>query len=540
MIYTAINIGPILSTFDMVRKPRELWAASYLFSHLMRCIYKEVETVAENDKSIRIVSPAKPEHENNKVGIYPDRIFIQGTPRITDIMGKAKERFCQTTGLSKYCFEQYFNLMTASDEADSDSIAIGKLNQRLDVLELCNYAADHNAANDVRRLISKTHNSFLFKIETGDKNKFPFDINSLAEIATARLKGIDSVEWDTIKNAAREKERKAEKKRATEQIREQAVNETVGIENSIDLDEDDFYKTIAKTEKFKGKLRSHHKYFCVVQADGDNVGKTVSHPDLQSKQLRLISEALIKFGKDASQKIENYGGLPLYAGGDDLLFIAPVIGKDGSNIFNLIDVIENTSFKDVVKAVAECGKENKGVEIKGNIVEASLSFGISISYYKYPLYEALECARDLLFGKAKKIEQKKAVAWSFRKHSGGTFDVAFSLKDINLHDAFRNLIKATTDDIVVSAIAHKLRQEEELVKTVMRAEQSIPDNDLRPRLDALFNKVLEFKDSEYYKSVKTIMPLLFKSIDDEKSFIPMLYSLLRTAKFIKGEDMHDE
>lgn len=40
--YTAFNIGPIYTTFIMGRRPRELWAASYMFSYLMKCIYDNV------------------------------------------------------------------------------------------------------------------------------------------------------------------------------------------------------------------------------------------------------------------------------------------------------------------------------------------------------------------------------------------------------------------------------------------------------------------------------------------------------------------
>jgi hypothetical protein len=61
------------------------------------------------------------------------------------------------------------------------------------------------------------------------------------------------------------------------------------------------------------------------------------------------------------------------------------------------------------------------------------------------------------------------------------------------------------------------------------------------RLDALFNKVLEFdKDKAgYFDAVKTIMPTLYNVIG-KKGYVQALYSLLRTAKFIKGEDLHDE
>lgn len=51
--YTAINIGPIIGTISLAKRPRELWAASYLFSFFMECIINEiVKTKA------KIISPA--------------------------------------------------------------------------------------------------------------------------------------------------------------------------------------------------------------------------------------------------------------------------------------------------------------------------------------------------------------------------------------------------------------------------------------------------------------------------------------------------
>ena len=81
-------------------------------------------------------------------------------------------------------------------------------------------------------------------------------------------------------------------------------------------------------------------------------------------------------------------------------------------------------------------------------------------------------------------------------------------------------------------MAHKLWAHEALVASVMKSKQE-------SRLDALFDNILEFKDNDYFKAVKAIMPHLYETVTKEK-FIPTLYSLLRTAKFIKGEDLHDE
>ena len=461
--YSAINIGPIIQTLGMARKPRELWAASYLFSHLMKCIYAEAEK-----QNVTIISPAKPKEDKNKVGIYPDRIYFKGDVDIKTVISNAVCTLYYDILESKEIDLSYFNLMSSSCEAEKDSLAISQLNQQLDVLELCNYATDSNAALTIYNIISEKKDSPLFNMADG---KYIKKIKTLEEIASAQRFGHPEI-----------------------------------------------------------KEKSHHRYFCVVQADGDNVGKTVSHKGLNDGEVLNISTMLVEFGLKATQLIEDFGGLPIYAGGDDLLFIAPVIGKDGTHIFQLLDTIENSAFKGVKDVVDT--KELK--DDKGNVIKASLSFGISISYYKYPLYEALESARNLLFGEAKNINQKKAVAWSLRKHSGGTFDAAFSHKDDVLKKQFEDLLEATTDNDTVSAIAHKLRQEETLVDIVLASGK-------QDRLDVLFEKILEFdKDKAgYFDAVKAIMPTLYKVVGKE-NYIQTLYSLLRTANFIKGEDLHDE
>ena len=466
--FSAINIGPIIATLGMARKPRELWAASFLFSHLMKSIYAEAEKA-----NAVIISPAKPEIDKNKVGIYPDRIYIKGETDIKNIIREAIWTFYEDLyNAGKRSTNNpdldYFNVMSATCEAEKESEAIATLNQKLDILELCNYAADKDAAQTIYNIISKKAFSSLFELASGE-DKLP--IPELEKIASIQRNGHPEI-----------------------------------------------------------KEKSHHRYFCIVQADGDNVGKTVSHKELKDGEVLKISKELVAFGIKASQIIAEFGGLPIYAGGDDLLFVAPVIGKDGTHIFSLLDAIEKDAFKGVQDVVSSLGLKDKD----DNKIEASLSFGVSISYYKYPLYEALESARNLLFGKAKNIKQKKAVAWSLRKHSGGTFDAAFSLKDETLKKQFATLINATTDNDTVSAVAHKLRQEEALVDVVLASRN-------QDRLDALFDKVLEFdKDkADYFNAVKTIMPTLYELVGRD-GYIQTLYSLLRTAKFIKGEDLHDE
>lgn len=457
MKYSAINIGPIVRTLGMARKPRELWAASYMFSYLMKCIYQE----AEKDNA-DIISPAKPQKDNNRVGIYPDRLYVKGEFDAKGIMEKALHAFFQeltSDSNARISENDYFNLMSVSCEANKDSLAIKDLNRKLDIMELCNYATEGNADDAIYEFIAKGAPSLH-----GNK----FFIPDIEEIANAN----------------------------------------------------------------DGKMeKSFQKYFCIVQADGDNVGKTVSHKGLQDGEVKKISDALVDFGLKAADIIIKFGAHPIYAGGDDLLFIAPVIGKDGTHIFELLDNIETQAFSGVRDVV-------DGLTLKdedGNDIHASLSFGVSITYYKYPLYEALEKARNLLFGKAKHVKRKNAIAWSLRKHSGGTFEACFSRKDTEVWNKFAELIDATTDKDTVSAVAHKIREKEALVDIVLESGSA-------DRLDALFDKILEFDNDKkaYFNAVKEIMPVLYKRCENKKEYVKMLYSLLRTAKFIKGEDLRDE
>ena len=53
MKHTAITLGPIYKTFMYAKKTRELWAASYLFSYLMKTLIVAFKT-ADNDIDIII------------------------------------------------------------------------------------------------------------------------------------------------------------------------------------------------------------------------------------------------------------------------------------------------------------------------------------------------------------------------------------------------------------------------------------------------------------------------------------------------------
>ena len=499
MRYSAINIGPVIATLGMARKPRELWAASYMFSFLMKCI---IEALPKE----KIISPATFGKEEKKgIGLYPDRVYVKDyEASYQDTLIPVVNQVAKNLNIDAH----YFNVMKVSGDYDKDSDAIKDLNTKLNNLELFNMGCDGSLSDEVRKQIKKATPLFLDAL--GEKK---LQVESLGEIAAVELKRMTMDEdWDSFVSCIRS-DNQVEAKKA--------------------------YSYLPKE-----KLKSYHKYICIVQADGDNMGKAVSNSKLPDGKVKEISEALLKFGEKAKVAIEDYGGFPIYAGGDDLLFIAPVVGKDYTNIFQLLKKLNNESFGEVKRIVDECKLQTEDDEKID--IHASLSFGVSITYYKYPLYEALESARTLLEEKAKKVTGKNAIALNLRKHSGGAFYMELSNSDKELEKAFDNIISASAiEESVVSAMGHKIREAQGLFKLWIGRE------DATSRNENFFKKYLEYNPDKadekktasdiYKETALDLLNVLFNNSNpDEAKISQTMYAMLRIAKFIKGEDIRDE
>lgn len=445
--YTAINIGPIIKTLSMARRPRELWASSYMFSHLMKCIIRMLP-------KDRIISPAFDENMNPKMGLYPDRVFVIGEVDEVSIKNVV-EQYCKDLGI----IDDYLNVMFAKvDECGSYSEAIKALNQKLDLKELFEKAVSGECEDKVKKLISMSENSPLFKIAF-DSNRYPIDT-----------------------------------------IQEVASNGN------------------------KPSLYSYSNYFCIIQADGDNMGKIIS--GAKDDKVKEISNALLEFGQNAVKCIEEYStcNMPLYAGGDDLLFVVPVVGNE-KNIFELIEEIDNL-YEDV-KRVAD-----------NNEFKTTMSYGIAINYEKFPLYEALDSARTQLFDIAKNVKGKNAIAWELRKHSGGAFAGALSKNDKALYKAFKNVIDASgADNNMVSAVAHKIRANEGLLRLWLADEY------YQQRNENFFEKFMDGLNNDYKKAALKLLNEMYADAKEKaigiESLVQTMYGMLRTAKFVKGETSND-
>lgn len=498
MKYSAINIGPIIHTLGMARRPRELWAASYLFSFLMKRI---IEALPKE----KIISPATfNKDEKYGIGLYPDRAFIKDYEiSYEQTIKPVLDQFAKDMGL----YSDYFNVMVVSGNYVKDSLAIKDLNHKLDCMELFNMTINRDVEDKLRNFMGLKYDSPLFVDALGSKK---FIVESLGEIGAAEL--CEEEGWTQFAEDIKSDNRT---------IAEKAYNRLP-----------------------KDKLKSYHKYICVVQADGDNVGKTVSHSCLPDEKVKVISDAMLQFGKNAAKAIYDFGGLAIYAGGDDLLFIAPVVGKGHTTIFQLLEKLDYEAFQPVRTAIDDC--KLKTEDEKNQEIHASLSFGVSITYYKFPLYEALESARNLLFVNAKNIKGKNAIVVDWRKHSGGAFYMELSGADKDLKTAFDHVVTASAvDESVVSAVGHKIRENEGLFKLWLGQEMASQRN------ANVFKEFLEHNpekaekgktSSDKYKdySLELLNQLFAVNKNDISKLIQTMYAMLRVAKFINGEEVKDE
>lgn len=127
-------------------------------------------------------------------------------------------------------------------------------------------------------------------------------------------------------------------------------------------------------------------YYAVVSADGDGTGKYMHH--MSDAQVKEFSSCCMKYVRCAVKLVRNYGGMAIYAGGDDLLFLAPLSKADTTkSIFSLCSEI-NDCFREQLKGDASLRTMNGDIP--------TISFGISIQHAESRLYDALLESRRLL------------------------------------------------------------------------------------------------------------------------------------------------
>lgn len=403
--YIAITLGPITRIISYAQSTKELWAASYFFSYLAKQI---VTPFRQRDFLLpQLEDDMYDNQKTHGAGLFPDRyifkaeegdfdtlcnhcdtLYVQIGTEIANTIKKDKHTVTDYLkhSIKIYCFEKEF-----IDQVD----IVYHCENLLGGMECQDKFPQKEETNYLALFFQKVNGSFLTK-DAFAENKIRL-FETIIEYSAIELNRIN--EWISLNNNGKKRIEK--------------------ITSSIFLDE----KIIPALEK-KGILKPYHKYIAFVKADGDNMTATITGLKREGKSVSVLDKAILEYNLGIINTIEEYGGKAIFLGGDDLLFFAPVRNKQ-DNIFTLLEQI-NTAFNNSMKSLP---------------FPPTLSFGVSISYYKHPMFEAIEQTDKLL--KNAKTAGKNRIAWYLRKHSGQVSQGVINKdnKDIqNLHAQSTELI----------------------------------------------------------------------------------------------------
>ena len=436
MKYVGITIGPIFKTIGEAISPAGLWFGSYFFSTVTKKLCEKLVEIP----NVKIFSPFYNSNSNQNpqedgIGRYHDRILfsVDGNTvteeKLQKIISAVKKEMAGKFGkFNSGQIENFINNYLRIDfvilNEETINEIIGKsgkagnniaiiLNDALDALELM---AAGKGRTDMNLFAP------FFAGQKGNRNIYI----KKSKLFTDTKPNSQLV----IKHPDRDSDLKAIEDIALSRKKEENSSEEVPDGE------------VAPTRS---------EYYAVVNSDGDKVGTLLKAlcKDLeiskQSERINIFSRACLDYAGEAAKLVGKYGGMTIYAGGDDLLFIAPV-----HSIFSLCSELDEMFKKTLKKGLEE-------VTLTDDEVNVSLSFGVAVQYVKYPLYEALERARVQLYKAKESCGNRLGI--ELVKHSGKTVQLMIENEKLDVIDG---LIKyrATTNDQALESVLYNLQDTE--------------------------------------------------------------------------------
>jgi CRISPR-associated protein Cmr2 len=513
-----ITVGPISDTLMLTSSPAGLWGASYLMSEVSRmlCILLREEI------KLTLVSPYYDEadpvlQERRGIGLFPDHlIFEMGEAdfeEILPVIEKVKNRAAD---------------LLCPEGKSADQVVRAFVHDYLQI-HVVAFESGGNAILDSAHLLDAIELERSFPcVEKENPILSCLDVPRKLDGDTTHGRNAAIKSSNLVRKTVQEGCWQLLKKDGT-------------IRNTQDIAGNDIpFQDRAKEQRFK-----KYSYYAIVQTDGDNMSKTIER--CGNDGIRGFSKRCLMYASAGAEAVREYGGVTIYAGGDDLLFIAPVENEQGKNLFDLLQTI-----REKFEAQFLAGEE-----------APTLSFGIAICYYKYPLYEAFGLALQMLFGKAKKTEGKNALALTLQKHSGKSVELLFP--GIN-HNAcwseLKELIKSlqakdAQEKLLNSAVTH-LRQFEVLFANAARLweagwEDAVIDNVFKNVFDVEVHDRIDM--SGYLTRVRKLFKLADQCVTEKmeapseldaetRKVLPRLRAMdgmLRLVKFFfeKGQEEYE-
>ncbi len=535
--YIAISIGPIVESLIMARKTSELWASSYMFSYIMKNITEELKTVGD------VVLPNSGDFNNNinGAGLYPDRIYMYAPYgeddfiKVDEIISKVVYKFSsdvyECIGKFKYegefftkqevveFFKSFFKIYSCIIKIEEGENIVNVLSAYCNSFECQNriYSIEGKGykningidINPLQLFLGNIKKSFLLQ-SAFDKPKERFE--SLIEISTKSLhcENIKLKNGDTGKTF-------------WENI----------IKDNIEKDNDEKIILGEFKKNYGDKFKQYHKYMAIVHADGDNIGAIIEKVGKDNRELKQFSERLFNFSKHVADKIIEYGGVPVYLGGDDMLFFSPVVFEKGKTIFSLIASIDELFELFIIN-----NYENRESQ-KNQIIKPSMSYGISVGYYKTPLYELRNNSFSLLEDIKKNtfIDEnnlpKNRVASRILKHSGKAYSFVLNKNNEEL-SMFNKFIEKNInfDNNFLNSFTYKLESNHEIISKIAGDKVRLDAflrynfNENYVRYKPFFDSICDFMCDIYNRRQKL-----------DKEEFNLLYSALRFIDFINAKDI---
>ena len=165
-------------------------------------------------------------------------------------------------------------------------------------------------------------------------------------------------------------------------------------------------------------------YYAIIALDGDDMGKIVSGCQTEGEH-QSLSQNIIAFAGKVRPIVEKHLGHTVYAGGDDVLALAPL-------------------------STALLLAQELAVEFH-NVVGGTASAGIAIAHRLYPLSATLRAAREAEH-QAKQVPDKAALCARVLKRSGETVDARTTWAAMG--DTFERLVNLFQSEAISSKMAY--------------------------------------------------------------------------------------
>jgi CRISPR-associated protein Cmr2 len=533
--YIAFTLGPIYRTMKDLRKTRAVFAGSYLFSYIMKKMMEEMSRAGVDMNNVLLPSPSGTGQSAPGVGLFPDRLIMVSNAdddfnKVVAAKNKVIEHLSKeiapairkgVNDVMSY-FQDYFKIYAIEVELPQNDETINTINKYLNSLELTdNFPVQDN--NYLADFLNTTPGVFLIKDAFGKKKK---RFESLIEIATVELSRVSDSQGNTETAAT------------YQSIVAKHLQQNGNVETQPDqvIGEDDEESIVKDLKKaFPNEFRAYHKYVAVLNIDGDRFGNHIESLAGEDEKIKQFSENLLKFGLEANKLILDYSGSPVYIGGDDLLLFAPVV--------SLVTSTNGTQHKQTVFSLIKKLDELFYTFFPIAAGSPSLSCGLSISYYKYPLNEAIQRAEQLMYAAKASNDNKNAVSFEFLK-SGGSFLHGTLQKGNNaFFTSILDFIEAISeqDEQLFTSLIQGFSQNKVMMNylcgTKNKAQNEQNGATLKNWFNNNFNEDIHNKNRAFIldKLIPFIRSIYIELNDEEKAF-NLTTSLLKIIKFLRSKD----